>query len=108
MKRLIEFNLDDDSTIIVEVNEFHSHGGTIRASKSGEIIEKAEQTFGQAIERIKPVADCIIKNLRDISRQPNEIGVEFGFKLNAKAGIVIASMDTEANFKVTLSWKRSS
>ena len=108
MKRLIEFTLDDNTTVIVEVDEPQQQSGTVHASKPEEIIEKAQQSFGQAIEKIKPVADCIITKLHDISKQPDEIGVEFGFKLNAKAGVVIASMDTEANFKVTLSWKRSS
>lgn len=107
MKHLLEFSLDDNGTILVEVDEPQTQGGAVPASKPGKVIEKAQQTFGQAIEKIKPVAECIIKKLHNISKQPDEIELEFGFKLNAEAGVVIASVETEANFKVTLSWKRS-
>ena len=32
--------------------------------------------------------------------------MEFGRKLNAQAGAFIAAAGTEANYKVTLTWKR--
>ena len=38
---------------------------------------------------------------------PDEIGLEFGIKFNAKAGAVFASVDSEATFKVSLKWKNS-
>ncbi len=35
-----------------------------------------------------------------------EIGLEFGIKCNARAGVaVFASVDSEATFKVSLKWK---
>jgi Trypsin-co-occurring domain 1 len=37
---------------------------------------------------------------------PDEFTVEFGVKLSAKAAVVIASATTDANFKVTLKWKK--
>lgn len=33
-----------------------------------------------------------------------EIALEFGIKFNAKAGVIIASVDSEATFKVALKW----
>ncbi|MCK7576896.1 MAG: hypothetical protein MZV65_14195 [Chromatiales bacterium] len=35
---------------------------------------------------------------------PTEIGLEFGVKFSAKAGAIIASVDSEAVFKVSLKW----
>ena len=37
--------------------------------------------------------------------QPSEAQVEVGFKFSAKAGVILASADSEATFKVTLKWK---
>jgi len=37
---------------------------------------------------------------------PEEIGLEFGFKFNSKAGAVIASVDSEAAFKVSIKGSR--
>jgi hypothetical protein len=36
---------------------------------------------------------------------PAEIGLEFGIKLNAKAGAIFASVDSEATFKVSIKWR---
>ncbi len=35
---------------------------------------------------------------------PDEIGLEFGLKFNAKTGVIFASADSEATFKVSLKW----
>jgi hypothetical protein len=37
---------------------------------------------------------------------PNEIKVEFELKLSTEAGAIVAASGIEANYKVTLKWKR--
>ncbi|MGH2593215.1 MAG: CU044_2847 family protein [Anaerolineae bacterium] len=37
---------------------------------------------------------------------PDEVGVEFGIKLNAEAGAFVALAGAEANYKVTLKWTK--
>jgi len=34
------------------------------------------------------------------------VEVEFGLKMSAEAGAVVAAAGAEANYKVTLTWKR--
>jgi len=55
---------------------------------------------------IRPAAQTIIQKLRALHDPPDEIEVEFGLKLNAQVGAFIAAAGTEANYKVTLTWKR--
>ncbi len=105
MKRLLEFRLDDDGTIIVEVDEPET-GGTTRASRRpGEIAEEAKETFEQALSKIRPATEKVITTLRGLAHKPDEIEMEFGFNMSAAAGVVIASASTGANYKVTLRWK---
>lgn len=104
MKRLIEFPLEDGTSIIVEADDAPA-AGTVRGAHSSEVVEKAKQTFEASLERIKPVAASIIAKLRELGDRPEQVGVEFGIKLNAAAGVVLASSGVEANFKVTLTWK---
>ena len=107
MKRLVEFPLKDGSgSVVVEIDEPRAESGLERASRSGEIAEKATKTFEEALSQIRPVATAVIQELRSIAETPDEIGVEFGFTLTAKAGAVVASAEAEANFKVSLSWKK--
>ncbi len=101
MKQLVEYELEDGSSIIVEVDL--PEAGIERAGRGDEII-KAKEQFGEVLAQVKPVAQTIISTLGSLTA--DEIGVEFGIKLGARAGIIIASADTEANFTVKLTWKR--
>ncbi len=38
---------------------------------------------------------------------PDEVQVEFGLILRAEAGAVLAAASAGANYKVTMTWKRS-
>jgi hypothetical protein len=105
MKRLIEYPLQDGGTLLIEVDEPDS-GGVSRAARFGDVSEKAQQTFETAIERVRPAAAVIIAKLSDLAQSPEQIQVEFGLKLSAKAGAFIAAAETEANFKITLTWRR--
>jgi hypothetical protein len=105
MKHLIEFPLESEGCVIVEVDtEVGAELGEERASRPGEIAERAKQTFDAALETVGPTASVLIKKLRAAIAPPNEIKIEFGIKLSAKLGALVASSDAEANFKVTLSW----
>ena len=106
MKHLIEFPLEDGGSIVVEVDEPAPEGGVVRAARPGEIAATAGQTFEAALERIKPAAGTIIAKLRGLSDAPDEVLVEFGLKLSAEAGVFVAAAGVEANYKVTLKWKR--
>jgi hypothetical protein len=108
MKRLIEFPLQEGGAIMVEVDSSPAPTGkTVRGPTATEVVEKARQSFETSLERIKPVAAAIIAKLRELSDQPEQVSVEFGIKLSAEAGVVLASTGVEANFKVTLMWKRA-
>lgn len=105
MKQLVQFPLEDGTSILVEVEEPETEG-IVRAGRGGELIEKVQYTFEEALNQIKPAAETIIEKLRDLSSAPDQIEVEFGVKLSAEAGIFFASASTEANFVITLSWTR--
>jgi hypothetical protein len=107
MKRIIEFPLEDGNSILVEVEEAEGPG-MVPAGRRGEkgAPERAQQTFEDAVEKIRPAATAITKKLRALHDPPDQVAVEFGLKLNAQAGAIIAAASTEANYKVTLTWKR--
>ena len=107
MKRLIEFTLEDGSTVLVESDEPDSRGApVVRGGGAIDVIEKAEMGFDAALGKIRPVAATFIAKMRDLADAPEQVGIEFGIKLGAKAGAFLASADAEATFKVTLTWKR--
>lgn len=107
MKRLVEFPMEDGTSIFVETDEPDTRGPVVRGVTAGEITERAGQTFEAALDKIKPVASAFIAKVRDLTDAPEQVGIEFGIKLGAKAGAFLASADAEATFKITLTWKRN-
>ncbi len=104
MKRLVQFPLEDGGVIWVEV-DVPEGPGMVPAAR-GEVVERAQETFEVALDRVRPAAQAIIGKLRALHDPPDEIQVEFGLKLSAEAGALIAATGAEANYKVTLTWKR--
>jgi hypothetical protein len=105
MKTLIEYPLENGGSILVEVDNTEVEG-VEHVARPGEILAKATQTFESALETIKPAASSILAKLGNLSVPVDQVSVEFGIKFGAKAGTFIASADSEANFKVNLTWKR--
>ena len=102
MKEIAEFELDGQP-VYIEVEPVADRG-VRRISRTEEGIVKAETRFADAITRIRPAADILLKTFREMS-DTDEIALEFGIKFNAKAGAVFASIDSEATFKVSVKWK---
>lgn len=102
MKHLVEFPLEDGSSVVIEVDEPET-GGTVRAGRN-DTLAKAKETLEDALDKVLPVTKSVVEKLRSIGNKPDEIEVAFGVKLTTTAGAVIASATAEANFDVTLRW----
>jgi hypothetical protein len=105
---LVEWQVGDDptQTLLVEVDEpSGDDSGEVRAAL-GWKRTKAPETLDAALERIKPGATTLLSKVRDLSDPPDEASIQFGIKLTASAGAVLASAGVEANYSVTLTWRR--
>jgi len=104
MKQLLEFELDGGS-IFVEVDDTPAkkNSRTLRGKSSDDESDGRAQRFVDAVARVRPAAEAVLKAFQEMNT-PDEIGLEFGVKFNAKAGAILASVDSEATFKVSLKW----
>lgn len=102
-KQLVEFELEDGSSIVMETSR--DEGGFQRIARGGDedAPAKAEKKFKDIASTIGPAAQVILNTLKEINT-PEEIQLEFGLVFSAKTGVIIASADTEVNFKVTVKW----
>lgn len=96
-KYLVEYEIGD-STILIEAEDQH---GIERISNDN--TSKASEKFESAISHIKPVAKALFGAFEEFNN-PQEINLEFGIKFSAKAGVIFASADSEAAFKIALKW----
>jgi hypothetical protein len=107
MKRLVEFPLDEGGSVLVEVEE-PPVGPVMRGigKDRSTLVEKADKTFEDATAAVTPAARSLITRLRSIDDPPDEVGIEFGVQLSAQTGAFIASVAGQANFKVSMTWRR--
>jgi len=105
MGQLVEFPLESGGSVLVDVTGHHT-GPVTRGLKGPEIVERARQTFEEAVSRVQPAVEGVITQLRSLAEVPDEVHVEFGLDLSAEAGAFIAAVSTTANFTVALTWRR--
>ena len=104
MRQLVAVPLDDGPAVLVEVDA--SADEIVRSARPGEVAAALDETFQAALARLQPMTQAIVGKLREIAERPDVISVEFGIKLSADAGLVVAHTSGEANFRVNLRWRR--
>ena len=110
MKRLVEFPSENGDVIMVETEDLGSPNGTTRRGlSSSAVVERAQTSFEEALEKAQPIATGLIGRLRNIADSPDEVEVEFGLTLSANVGVVlVAGGSAGANYKVRLKWHKTS
>src|SRR5437016_6699421 len=105
MMGLIEYDVGEGRSVLVQVDE--EEPGYVRATSVGQLAGRAATSLQDALEIIRPTAQAIIDKIESLARKPNQATVEFGLRLNGKAGAVIASTEAEGHFTVTLTWNQA-
>jgi len=100
---LLRYPLADGQSVLVEVDD--QPGGAVR--RGGAVTDRivdAGQTFESVLTRMSPVVAAIVDSVRGAAETPDEIEIEFGVRLSAEAGVVIARTSGEASFRLRLRW----
>jgi hypothetical protein len=102
MSELAHYVLDDGSALLVEITE---SDGLRRAARPQDVVTTAAASLRSALEPIEPLVRTLATKLRKLPESPDEATVEFGVKLGAEAGIVLARTAVEAHLHLKLTWK---
>jgi hypothetical protein len=103
MDQLLQFE-SGGGTVLVEVAD--DEPGIERAARVDEVVVKARASLEGALDQVRAFANATLLRLEDLARQPEQVEVEFGIRLNAEAGAVIARTQAEGHLQVTLTWTR--
>ncbi|MEO3924765.1 CU044_2847 family protein [Micromonosporaceae bacterium B7E4] len=103
MTYYVEIPVDGDSTVLVEVT--HQVTGVAPAGRPREVVARLSETFGEAFDRFHRLAQSAAARARDAGGA-DRVAIEFGLKVAAKGGFVVAETTGEAHMKVTFEWNR--
>ncbi|MFI2199871.1 CU044_2847 family protein [Streptomyces sp. NPDC020192] len=102
MSRLVEFTTEDGAVVRVETAD--GAGGNRPVSRGEDTVDRAARTFEDALDHVRAAAHAALRVFRDGSLRPDSVELEFGVKLTAEAGAVIAKGTAEGQLVVRLSW----
>lgn len=105
MPYMLEVPLDNGETVLVEVTG--QVQGVVPAGRAGDVVGKLPEKFSEGLERAQKFAGEVLARMRDSASPPDVIAVEFGLKLSAKSGVVVAESSGEAHLTVTAQWHRN-
>ncbi|PWG11860.1 hypothetical protein DF268_19730 [Streptomyces sp. V2] len=100
--------LDDGSLLRVETaatDDAYDAYEPIGRPRPAETVGSAAETLREAVDRVRPVVQDVVDSLRAMPRRPDRITLEFGVKVTAEAGVVLARTAAEAHFSVGVEWE---
>ncbi|GAA2732474.1 CU044_2847 family protein [Streptomyces nogalater] len=98
---LLEFRTEDGALVVVD--GVNARSGARLVSR-GDGPAQAARTFEGALDGVRAAAAAALRVFRDGSLRPDAVEIEFGVRLSAEAGAVIAKGSTEGHLVVKLSW----
>ncbi|MFJ7995581.1 CU044_2847 family protein [Streptomyces sp. NPDC096310] len=101
MTALMEFTTDSGATVTVEVAQDAPGARPVSRADS---LTQVGRSFDAALQGIRAAAESALTVFRDGSLKPDGVELEFGVKMMAEAGAVIARTAAEGHLTVKLSW----
>lgn len=97
----MEFRTADGTVVGVESGE-RPNGSRLVARGDGTL--QAARTFEGALEGVRAAAESALRVFRDGTLRPDGVEIEFGVKLSAETGAIIAKGTAEGHLVVKLTW----
>lgn len=106
MSTYVEYQIDENTTILVEVAK-DEVSGVVRASREpGDVTKvKAKISFVEALKDIRAQARLLLAEIEDLHVEEAE--VKFGINTVGELGFMaIGKVGGGVNYEVTLKWKK--
>lgn len=103
MTELARFMLEDGGSVLIEVDD---EPGVRRVARQGQLLAEAKASFEAALSGVRDAALAALSQFTSMPRQPDEVALRFGVKIDVQAGAVIAKTGVEGQLEVKLTWKR--
>jgi hypothetical protein len=101
MSTIVAFDTDEGDFIKVEVDD--PRGGPHRVSRDDQLTATGRR-LEEVLNEARPTIRAVLSAMSGLAADERE--VEFGIKLTAEAGVVVAKTALEANFVLRLKWTR--
>jgi hypothetical protein len=102
MSDLVQYASESGEPVLVEVDSDAFQLRRIARNADGVVV--SGEKLDDALGRFTPVVQAMTRRLHEFA--PEKYEIEFGVKLTAAAGAVVAKTAIEGHFTVKLAWER--
>jgi hypothetical protein len=96
----------DGRKVLFEVDDVGTAVGPERVSRHGDtVVADLSESLDDALDQVRPAAMKVLDAFRAL--RPDGLEIEFGLRLDAAVGAVIAKASAGAHFTVKLTWAES-
>lgn len=106
MAQLLKYRLTDSETIFIESEDVYEMDGAHAVDVGAKFIDstaKIVDTFKALPKFFKEIKNNVDEAVKDADK----VTIEFGARINAELGFVIAKTQMEGNFKITIAWENN-
>lgn len=103
MAALVQVDLDGGGRLLLESVETGA-AGPVKAGRAADAVQQLQDSLRTVLRPVAQASREVLAELRTAG--PDEVKVEFGVRLTAGAGAVVAKAEADCHFKVTLGWAR--
>lgn len=104
MGTILRFVADDQTPLFVEVEET-DYGLENIAREDKSVLVQASTKLEEALHTARRSLHPLLAMLQEMA--PDEHEIEFGIKLNAEAGVMVARTAAEGHFAIKMKWSRT-
>ena len=101
MTEIVQFETRHGPVLVEVANDAV---GTERIARDQAGGLQAETRLDEALQGAQPAIRAVLETMRELVQE--EHVVQFGIKLDAAAGVVVAKTAGEGHFMVTITWRR--
>jgi hypothetical protein len=105
VSELVRFDAGNGEWLLVETDD-DAVGLDRVGRRDADGVVSASTRLEEAVAQVKPAIRSVLATLREL--EPDQHEIEFGIKLSAEAGVVIAKTAVEGHFTVKMSWRGGS
>lgn len=104
-----KLTIDEQEIVIaIEVDKIEDVDSPYQDLRGGKkVIRAVRDLFGDGMSLAKNCAIRVVKSINDMQKaiKPDEFQLQFGIKLDAEAGAIIAKTEAGAQLQITMTWK---
>ena len=106
MSTYYEYQIDNNTTILIEGPEEKKTGGLISVARGDEesVVQRVQAGFRDAIKGARESAKVLLEEINEL--QVSEAEIKFGLTATGGGSFVVTA-ELKANYEVTLKWKRA-